>query len=91
MKITVADSSGIDSFPQEVAGLLEILGHPEALVTDESWISDFIDMTLAGEEFRAAKEKIYVAIEDRWKVNVRGLVSILAICRKVAAQNQSQH
>lgn len=42
IKLTFAPSDTVDAFPDEMARLLSAMGHPEALVTDESQISDFL-------------------------------------------------
>lgn len=48
MKITFAEQDIIDTFPKEVNQLLTELGHPEALVTDESQIRDFLPCIFSG-------------------------------------------
>lgn len=39
-----ADSDLVDIFEKETAIILEALGHPEAMVTDESEVGDFLIM-----------------------------------------------
>lgn len=39
--IVIVDQDAIDTFPSEVARILSAVGHPEALVTDESQVWDF--------------------------------------------------
>lgn len=41
-KITFAQRLKIDEYEPEVSKILEILGHPEAFITDESTLGDFI-------------------------------------------------
>lgn len=41
-RITLAEQDGVDTFEKEVSQLLGALGHPEAMVTDESQIRDFL-------------------------------------------------
>lgn len=40
--IIIAEQDAIDSFPNGVARILDVLGHPEALVTDLSQVFDFL-------------------------------------------------
>jgi hypothetical protein len=42
VEVQAADSDLVEIFEQEVAIILEALGHPEAFVTDESQIGDFL-------------------------------------------------
>ena len=42
MKYIIADQSKINSFPTGVAKVLSALEHPEAAVTDESEVWDFL-------------------------------------------------
>jgi hypothetical protein len=39
--ITIAEQDHIDTFSKEVDRVLSAIGHPEALVTDESQVGDF--------------------------------------------------
>lgn len=51
MRIELANTDLVDAFAGEVALILDVLGHPEALVTDESKVKDFFpvnDPVLAG-------------------------------------------
>jgi len=41
-KVVIAEQDGVDSMEEQVNALLNILGHPEALVTDLSDFGDFI-------------------------------------------------
>lgn len=41
MNIEIADQDLVKQYQEEVNQILDIVGHPEALVTDESWLSDF--------------------------------------------------
>lgn len=41
-RIVIADQDAIDTFPKEVDQLMSAIGHPEALVTDESQVYDFL-------------------------------------------------
>lgn len=89
MKVTIAKHDGVDSFPEEIAALLLVLGHSEALVTDESWLSDFITFGLSGNEYYAERRRIYKAIEARFGVDVYPEGNLLAICRLIA-QNRTR-
>jgi ABC-type uncharacterized transport system ATPase subunit len=40
-KVVLAPGTKIKKYQKEVQLIITILGHPEALVTDESYISDF--------------------------------------------------
>lgn len=42
VEVQSADTDLVDIFEKEVAIILEALGHPEAFVTDESQIGDFL-------------------------------------------------
>jgi hypothetical protein len=41
-RIVIADQDAVDQFPHGVQRVLGVLGHPEALVTDESQVGDFL-------------------------------------------------
>jgi len=41
-KITIVSSDEIDSYPEEIQEILTAIGHPEAMVTDESMLWDFM-------------------------------------------------
>lgn len=45
-KVIFAPQDRVDADPEGIAALLVLLGHPEALVTDESQIGDFLDESL---------------------------------------------
>lgn len=47
--IVLAAQDATETFSKEVDRLLEVIGHPEALVTDESWVSDFLSFGPAGD------------------------------------------
>lgn len=42
MNITFAEQNEVQENQKKIDKLLKILGHPEAAVSDESWIGDFI-------------------------------------------------
>lgn len=42
MEISFFDSDNVDLYQGEVDAILLVLGHPEAIVTDESALGDFI-------------------------------------------------
>lgn len=82
----IYDQDGVDAFGEQAdAFLRDILGHDEALITDESWISDFIEVNLQGAAYEAAKEEIWKRIDEKYGVDVRPEINILAILRKVHA------
>jgi hypothetical protein len=87
MKITIAESDGIDAFGEQADEFVrDILGHESAFVSDESRIGDFIDSTFGNEsEYHAAKEEIWRKIEEKYKVDCRGTTLILDILRKINA------
>jgi hypothetical protein len=41
MKIKLANQDLTTEYEKEINKILKVLGFPEALVTDESWLSDF--------------------------------------------------
>lgn len=83
-KITIADQDGVDAFgPQADEFLRDILGHEEALITDESHLCDFIEFDLRGPAYEAAKQEIWRKIEAKYGMDVRPEVNILAILRKI--------
>lgn len=86
MKIRISSQEGIEAF-EDLADefLRDILDHEGALITDRSWITDFIDFGLQGPSYEEAKEKIWKKIEDKYHVDVRGEINILAILRKIHA------
>jgi hypothetical protein len=50
MKITFSEDEKIQQLQECVDWVLEALGHPEALVTDQSMINDFADYYLSVDE-----------------------------------------
>lgn len=85
--IIIADQDGVDSFEPLTTELLTLLGHPEALVTDESELSHFIDFTLQGEDYKQEKERIWSEIEAKWGVDVRPMIYLLDILRAISTHN----
>ena len=43
-KIELASQEKVEVYAKEIENLLKAMGHPEALVTDESLVSDFLDI-----------------------------------------------
>lgn len=58
-RIIMAPDDKINKYREEVKEILEILGHPEALVTDESTLSDFPDKYIwrVAQKIREIKEE----------------------------------
>lgn len=42
LKIVLAPQDDVEAFPAEVQRILGVVGHPEALITDESSVADFM-------------------------------------------------
>ena len=60
-KIELASQDEVSQLEPYIEKVLEALGHPEALVTDESWILDFlciVDEKEAALELKEACEKL---------------------------------
>lgn len=60
-----------------------ILDCEGAFITDESWLTDFIDFTLEGEAYEQEKERIWALIEELYGVDVRPEVCIVKILRRI--------
>ena len=69
MKIEFTDQTKINKYHKEVTELLEMLGHPEALVSDDSVLSD-----LAVENYEALSDNL------GFKVSKGSLVCEVAAC-----------
>lgn len=86
------ETEGVDAFPEESALILSFVGHPEALITDRTWITDFIEYDLKGVKYEAAKSAVWEKIEERYPgIAVRGLVSILELSRKIHEYTSGGH
>ena len=64
--MTLAQREGVAALRPWVEQVLDAVGHPEALVTDESWVSDFlpgafVDPDATPEERHAARETCVAA------------------------------
>lgn len=84
-----------------ISQVLELLGHPEALVTDESCISDFLDWRgwpgqsrrrggpwvehPADPEAQEHNEKILTALRERLKVPVEPKDFVVDVARRMKA------
>lgn len=58
MKIIIEKQDSIELYESEVDRILNELGHPEALVTDESRLSDFFYAGRETDEERAVLQKL---------------------------------
>ena len=78
IRITFAESDRIDSFEKELETVLNVLGHPQALVTDLSDVGDFVYMETP-EEDEAELKRIGEILG--FKVELRTL--LVDICEKL--------
>jgi len=62
--IELAKQDRVQDLEKYIAILLKALGHPEALVTDESYVSDFMDI------FSSAKQKEKKILTLRKKLGI---------------------
>jgi hypothetical protein len=67
VKIRLAESSRVERYHSEVRTILSVLGFPEALVTDDSAISDF---GLPAKKLEAASRKLGAELSHKlfWEV-----------------------
>lgn len=79
-RIEWCESDGIDAFAEQADELLGVMGYPGSIITDRSDLTDF---TSFGEWRAAELEELHAAIEERYGVDVRPEVNILAILRRV--------
>lgn len=80
-KIEIAPSSKIDELRPHVDQVLEAIGHPEALVTDESMIWDF---SLSDEEIDTAVEKL-----PTWLTRMCYIIEVAERLKKLEVQAKS--
>jgi hypothetical protein len=55
----IAPQTLIDSLGPYVARVLEAIGHPEAMVTDESWVSDFRPLPAKGATMAESRAEVH--------------------------------
>lgn len=105
IKFVRASQAGIERHEATVARILEALGHPEAFVTDESLIGDFLDVTgrerkvrrrggewktvPADPEARAANEAMLRKLDDAFGVLVLPSDRILELAHRLATVGKS--
>jgi len=77
-KIELAPQDEVDQLEPYIYKVLEALGHPEALVTDESYISDFLCIV----DEKEADGELKIAC-DKLGFNFSKLDSVVDIARKV--------
>lgn len=70
-----------------VGHILETLGHPEALVTDESRIEDFADSDFNREELEQFSKKV----SEQLRVPVSGKDYIVDVARKLKEINEQKN
>jgi hypothetical protein len=92
-RITFASQDGIDQFESLVRDCLPaILGFDfdEAMVTDESSLSDFCGWCETREEFEAWERKVLNGIEDRYGVRPPATnVLLVDVCRDIELQRRA--
>lgn len=65
IKFELAPQAQIDKYGREVAEVLEALGHPEALVTAESLMWDFLE-SIDGDQHKAESDALLEACRIHW-------------------------
>jgi len=78
-KVEMAPSDMVGSLYLYVDKILEAVGHPEAMVTDESLISDFMDMNLSKKDM----DKWYEDISRKLKIKINPRDSIISIANNL--------
>lgn len=83
--IIFGSQEGTDAFEPQIAKLLEILGHPEALVTDNSQFLDFICM-FEYETLSAAQVRLNTLLKEGGvTINIDVRDTLLKACRRITA------
>jgi hypothetical protein len=78
-KIVMADDDRVRELGDRILPVLAALGHPEALITDESTVSDFVDV-FSTERQRSA---ILKGVSKRLGVEVKGDDLVVDVVRRV--------
>lgn len=84
----LADQEGCDTFEKEVMHILRALGHPEALVTDESQVGDFCIHIFGAEadpEIVELNQKILAAVGVLMGRSVHESELVWEMARELAA------
>lgn len=84
-KIILAKRDKIDKINPALLNhfLTRILGHPEALVTDRSWITDFISPVLTHDQYEEEKVRIWKKISWLYSVDCGEEISLVKILAKI--------
>lgn len=83
-KIVTAPRTELLTMPELEEQFLEhVLGEPAAFITDESWITDFIELPWQGGAYDAEKERIWAKIEELYGVDVRPEKVIVNILKRI--------
>lgn len=74
----LASTDLIEKHESEIDELLELLGHPEALVTDESYVSDFLDIF-----DREAGNKVLDGVSQKLGMGIDRKESMIGIAQRL--------
>lgn len=80
-RVVMAPSEGIEAFEQESRVLLSLIGHPEALITDMSSLTDFTTREDRSEQMQRMRKLIveFYGVDVSTKDNI---LEILRMCHQ---------
>lgn len=64
-RVLLCAQDQVEAFEAQVDQVLDLIGHPEALVTDESQVSDFFCVMDAGDEESRREQAVLAALTER--------------------------
>jgi len=82
-KIELAPIDNINQYEKEIGVILNLLGHPEALVTDESSIWEFLSNFDDKKSNRKYNNKILNKISRRLGIDVKSGDLLIDIAKKI--------
>jgi len=82
-KIELASTDNTDQYEREIGVILKLLGHPEALVTDESSVWDFLAHFGGEKENEKFNKKMLNKISGRLGIDVNGNDLLIDIAKKI--------
>lgn len=84
-KITIAEQDLVSKFEEECNEILEALEHPEALITDESIIADFLSFGYDKEHDQSIIKKLQKHFNDD---NISSKTKIVELASSIREKNK---
>lgn len=82
-KIEMASTDNVTKYQREITVILKILGHPEALVSDESSVWDFLSHFGDKEENKKYNQKLLDKISCRLAIDVKSGDLLINIAKRI--------